>query len=572
MNKNNQTISLLTPPACTPDYKILSDASIHDLGLDYICAQITEKKSEQTLFLSILSKMTENPAVTQYRSDVFSDIYQNKAMRDEMLCILDKINFLRDYGSVGRTYEESAGIWDLLHRLDELKDYIQCVEAIFRSLSNASVHSEGLLCLQEYIDDLYHDNGFSELRKDIEALRATTSDLRSVTLGINLNERFEADGIGLISINNKYFTKSNIISDFCEKISMKEAVKSETVWKDEYKYHPFAAETSKKQDLISRRGIALIPDGDMMEDMPRYMNRIATQMLSTVVKKLKNTLDQYVSVTITDITDLIPEFIYYVRFAEYIGKLSSRGLHFCKGTLAAEGAEERTMCAKAFYNLKLAAVTAVKQETIVSNDLDFDREHLVYVLTGANRGGKTTATQAVGLLFVLAQGGIYVPAETFSFQPADCIYTHFPADEDKTMDLGRLGEECRRFRQIYSDSTRNSLLLLNETFSTTSFEEGYFIAKDAVRAILEKGARTIYNTHMHKLAYDLEELNRCYQDVKAVSLIVKAEGGKRSFQIAIAPPEGMSYAGDIARKYGVTYEMLVGSPHPSDEGRDDLSV
>ena len=213
--------------------------------------------------------------------------------------------------------------------------------------------------------------------------------------------------------------------------------------------------------------------------------------------------------------------------------------------------------AESSYNMKLAAAMVEKQETIVANDLDFDQMHLVYVLTGANRGGKTTTTQAVGLLFALGQGGIYVPADSFAFWPVDCIYTHFPADEDKTMDLGRLGEECRRFRQIYSDSTKNSLLLLNETFSTTSFEEGYFIAKDAVRAILEKGIRTIYNTHMHKLAFELEELNRSYDAVKAVSLIVKADGGNRSFKIEAAPPEGMSYAGDIAKKYGVTYEMLV---------------
>lgn len=560
MNREDHAISLLTPPACTPDYKVLSDAAIHDLGLDYLCGQITEKKSEQTLLLSILSKMTDNVEVTRYRSDIFSDIYQNETMRDEMLRILDKINFLRDYGSIGRAHEESASIWDLMHRLDELKDYIQYVEAIFRSLSDAAVHSEGLLCLRKYIDDLYHDNGFAELKKDIESLRAVTADLRSVTVGVNLNERFEADGIGLISINSKYFTKSNIISDFCEKISTKDMVKSDTEWKEEYRFHPFAMETSKKPDIISRRGIALIPDGDMMEDTPRYMNRIANQMLSTVVRKLRNTLDQYVSVTITDITDLIPEFIYYVRFAEYIKKLSSQGMHFCQAAVAAEPAGERAMRAKAFYNLKLAAAVVEKKETIVKNDLDFDRAHLVYVLTGANRGGKTTVTQAIGLLFVLAQGGIYVPADSFSFQPADCIYTHFPADEDKTMDLGRLGEECRRFRQIYTDSTENSLLLLNETFSTTSFEEGYFIAKDAVRAILEKGVRTIYNTHMHKLANDLEELNRSYQDVRAVSLIVKADGGNRSFRIEMAPPVGMSYADDIARKYGVTYEMLVGHP------------
>lgn len=103
----------------------------------------------------------------------------------------------------------------------------------------------------------------------------------------------------------------------------------------------------------------------------------------------------------------------------------------------------------------------------------------------------------------------------------------------------------------------NSLLLLNETFSTTSFEEGYFIAKDSVKAILAKGVRTIYNTHMHKLAYDIEELNCAGGSVKAVSLIVKTDGSNRSFKVEIAPPEGMSYANDIARKYGVTYEMLV---------------
>ncbi len=557
MNHNEKAISLLTPPGSAPDYKVLSEAAIHDLGLDYLCEQVTEKKQERTLFLSILSQMTDNPEVTKYRSDVFEDIYQNEAMRDEMLRILDRINFLRDYGSIGKTFEEAANVWDLMHRLDELKDYIQCVEAIFKSLSDAQVHSEGLLRLKEYVDGLYHDNGFSELKKDIAALRATTEELKSVTVGINLNDRFEADGIGLISINSRYFTKSNILDHFCEKISMKEVVKPDTEWKEEYKFHPFAAETNKMPDIIPLRGIALILEGDMMEDVPRYMNRVTNQMLSAVVKKLKSVLDRYVSVTITEITDLTPEFIYYVRFAQYIEKLSGWGLHFCKGTLAAEEAGERVMRARGFYNMKLAAAVSEKQETIVTNDLDFDKAHLVYVLTGANRGGKTTVTQAVGLLFALAQGGIFVPADSFVFQPADCIYTHFPADEDKTMDLGRLGEECRRFRQIYSDSTKNSLLLLNETFSTTSFEEGYFIAKDAVRAILSKGVRTIYNTHMHKLAFELEELNRPYDAVKAVSLIVKADGGNRSFKIAMAPPEGMSYAGDIARKYGVTYEMLV---------------
>ena len=210
----------------------------------------------------------------------------------------------------------------------------------------------------------------------------------------------------------------------------------------------------------------------------------------------------------------------------------------------------------AIYNLKLVAAEDADMTNVVTNDLIFDREHRVYILTGANRGGKTTITQSIGQLFVLAQGGIYVPGEAFCFAPADNIYTHFPADEDKTFDLGRLGEECKRFKEMYADATKHSLFLMNETFSTTSFEEGYYIARDSVRAILKKGMRTIYNTHMHKLAFDIDEINEEDYDGKAFSLVVHNEGEKRSYKIEIAPPIGKSFASDIARKYGVTYEML----------------
>ena len=79
---------------------------------------------------------------------------------------------------------------------------------------------------------------------------------------------------------------------------------------------------------------------------------------------------------------------------------------------------------------------------------------------------------------------------------------------------------------------------------------------DTVKALLKKSVRTIYNTHMHKLGDNIEELNNGISNVKASSLIVRSDEGNRSFRIEVAPPEGMSYARDIAEKYGVTYEML----------------
>ena len=451
------------------------------------------------------------------------------------------------------------------------------MDALHTCLADSDIYSAGFLGLKAYVEKIYADNGFAELKKDISELKLDTSQLKSITVGINLNDRFEADGIGLVSVNSKYFTKSGILSNFYDHIAAKDRINGDTVWKKDFKFQPFDvnAETfnasmQKAMDIgfmLSgvRVGVVKLPEGDQAKDMTRYTDRIVNHMISHMVKRAREVLNKYVAITITDMTDLIPELLYYIRWAEYIQKLQEKGFAFAKPSIYNEGenaSDPYAMQARGIYNLKLAVFETEESGNIVPNDMDFDRDRRVYILTGANRGGKTTITQAIGQLFVLAQGGIYIPGEAFTFSPVTGIYTHFPADEDKTLDLGRLGEECKRFKAIYEEADNRSLLLLNESFSTTSFEEGYYIAKDSVRAILHKGMRTIYNTHMHKLAFDVEEMNEEqrkseHTEGKAFSLIVHTKGTERSYQIEVAPPEGKSYASEIAQKYGVTYEMLV---------------
>lgn len=571
--------SILNPKG-TEIYNKLSEVAIHDLGLDLIVKEVTKSEPEQRIILNTLMQITADCEITKYRYDVFDDIYKNKTMRDELMEILEKIDFLREYGSFKREYDESVGVWDLMHRLDEMNDYIDCVEAIQKCLASATLNSEGLIGLKKYVDDIYEDSFFDALKEDIKGLRATTNNMRSVTVGINLNDRFEADTIGIVSVNDKPFSSSGIISNFAAKLSSSDKIQEGSDWNGNLKFTEFGAtsfqvnqslEQMAKMNVMRSNPLSTmvgVPLGDVAQDVTRYMDRVVNHMLSSSVKRIRQVLSKYASVTITDMTDLIPEFAYYIRWAEYIEKLSSQGATFCKPSSASINSAGDSSCkassqfmhARGVYNFKLAAFMTDEHEEIITNDLDFDSENRVYILTGANRGGKTTITQAIGQLFVLAQGGIYVPGTSFEFAPVDNVFTHFPADEDKTMDLGRLGEECKRFKDIYKSSTDKSLLLLNETFSTTSFEEGYYIAKDSVKAILSKGSRTIYNTHMHKLAFDIDELNQSTANGapigKAVSLIVKSDAGKRSYKVEIAPPEGQSYAKDIAEKYGVTYEML----------------
>ena len=562
-------LSILFPRQDEVTYREIPEESWHDLGLDAITEKIASKPQEIPLIRRVMMNLTADPQVAAFRIDVFEDILRHPEIREKLLQLLDKVRMFYDYGVVNRHEGDETGIWDLMHRLEEYHDYILTVEAIRECLSDRDLVSEGLISLRDTVNRIYEEKGFEALRRDVEEMRITASEIRSLTVGINVNDRFEAVSMGLVSVNAKPFTKSGLLKNFLSAVTPRDEIRKEADWNGSYNYYPANTEigllASTEQFIetsvvlrnpLVAMSLARIPAADGSANVPRQMDSAASMLTSRIARRLKDTLGRYLNISVKEMADLIPELVFYTRWAEYIEKRRAEGWTFCKPEAVTDNRGVPGMEAEGIYNLKL--ISTEKPESVVPNDLAFDKEKRIYVLTGANRGGKTTVTQAVGQLFLLALSGIFVPGTRFRFDPADQVLTHFPADEDKTLDLGRLGEECRRFRELYTRCRPESLLLLNETFSTTSFEEGYFIAADAVRAILRLGTRTIYNTHMHKLAQDLDSvINTEKTDGKAVSLVAETKEGKQSFRVMIAPPEGRSFARDIAEKYGVTYESLI---------------
>ena len=564
----DKKFSLLYPRGKKYEFTKIEDDAFHDLGLDVITKEVSSEPREQSIIANILSHLSEDPDVTNYRQDVFDDLKNLPDIREKISELFEKIEFNKQYGVIRKSKDEVEGLWFLMHRLNQYRDYITCVDALKECLGDERIKSQGLKDYRSYIDEVYADAHFNELKKDLEKLTKETSEIQSVTIGMNLNSRLEATSMGIVSVNNKPFKKSNIVSNFADGISG-DKIKEGNEWNGDMHYRVVEKQggqsfTGVMTEMIkatnplvrsaSSSTTTSIASGDGIANSPAQFDTVLNRMLDVMAKSLRRTLDKYSEMALSEVADVIPEFIYYIRFIDFLSKIESKGFKLTKPKAVPKG--DVSMQAKGFYNFKLA-MNLLTPKDLVVNDLDFDNDHTIYILTGANRGGKTTATQGIGLLYALAQGGVQVPADSFEFAPADCIYTHFPADEDQTMDLGRLGEECIRFKEIFTEATDSSLILMNETFSTTSFEEGYYIACDSIKALLTKGARTIYNTHMHKLGIDAEDFSKDFKK-KASSLIVKSDGGKRSFKLAIAPPEGSSYAADIAKKYGVTYEMLTG--------------
>lgn len=552
-------ISLLCPEGVDPEYIQMTEETIHDLSLPEICELVFEKKSERDVALTILSKLSKKEEVIKYRLDVFEDILKNPSIRQRMLKLLEKVDYIRQFSSLNRE-SDAAGIWQLLHRLGDLGDYITCVEEIADCLSSSEIKSQGLVSIRDYVVKIHQAGNFAAMKKDIAELKMDASEIKSLTIGINLNSKMEPVEIGINSVNKRPFKNSKIFHNMIDAYKYKNDEEGAD-WDGAYK---FSSDTEwadiNLRNMALFNGIVLPVNGTT--EVVRSLDRIASGVLRDTCRRLRTQLSEYASVSINVIiNNLLPELLFYVKFAEYMEKLMADGFILSKPSVLST--EDRCLNSNAIYNLKLTTKTAPSE--IVGNELDFSPDHRTYILTGANRGGKTTITVATGIAFVLAQAGLYVPAESFAFSPLDQIFTHFPADENKTMELGRLGEESKRFKESFRASTKYSLLLLNESFSTTSFEEGYFIARGAVKAILKKGARTIYNTHMHKLAFDIDEINGEVAqnegaDSKAASMIVVSEGGVRSFKIKVAKPVGQSYAMDIAQKYGVTYEQLMEDP------------
>jgi DNA mismatch repair ATPase MutS len=260
------------------------------------------------------------------------------------------------------------------------------------------------------------------------------------------------------------------------------------------------------------------------------------------------------------LVNLIPEIVFYLSFVRLSGYLKVSSLEFSKPEIAET--QKRECNISDLYNINLALHLLKNEDAppqeIVPNDVHFDDSARILIITGPNRGGKTVYTQAVGLAQLLFQAGVFVPGSHATMSPVDAIYTHFPVDENQTVELGRLGEETQRLSKIFNIASKYSLILLNESLSSTSFTEGLYIAQDVVKALRYLGVRAIFNTHMHELATYADTINSEVQgESKVISLVTGLINGKRSYKIEPGAPLGKSYAMDIAMKYGMSFEQIV---------------
>ena len=557
-----EEFSLLHPQGAAYTVHTLTDEAVNDLSIDFLLENLTEKRSERGHLRALMTQVTDDPDVIRYRCDVFEDFLRFPKLRTVMEELVDRLADLRDVARFQKD-QEGPSLWSLVNRLREIDEYVSCITLLKDTLEELNVTSEGMQTLRRIVTDIGRESGFPELKADIDETMEQARKLKSITIGVNLDGMLRPKTAGVLSLNDSYFTDAGLMKRFMNFANKQDGLHEGTDVSGMKHFHA-ANPTTTELRFVSYQKSAVSNDVQIEESLVTgndALSNAITKPVSNIMKKtcddIKSTLKKYVNISGYMLIGLMPEILFYVRWAELTDKIIAQGMPVCKAEILP--ADERKCSFKEIYNLKLAINNVIgegERINIITNDIDFSDDHRIYILTGPNRGGKTIITQAVGLAMMLAQWGIYVPAAAAQLSPCDNMFTHFPADENDTVDLGRLGEESKRLSEIFDIATPHSFMLLNESLATTSVAEGLFIAKDVVKAMRYLGVRCIFNTHMHELARSLDELNGAEGDSRVESLVTGVQRGERSFKVAVAPPQGVSYAKDIAQKYGVTYEQI----------------
>lgn len=191
-------------------------------------------------------------------------------------------------------------------------------------------------------------------------------------------------------------------------------------------------------------------------------------------------------------------------------------------------------------------VMAVEQRVNpVGNTCEIEKKMLL-IVTGANQGGKSTFLRSIGIAQIMMQSGLPVTAEEYKSGIYPSFFTHFTRREDSEMNSGRLDEELSRMSQIVDNLGKDSLVLLNESFASTTEKEGSVIAYDIVRALHEAGVKILTVTHLLSFAQRMYEERARGEGVEAEFFCAeRLENGKRTFRMIQHEPELTSFGLDL---------------------------
>lgn len=186
----------------------------------------------------------------------------------------------------------------------------------------------------------------------------------------------------------------------------------------------------------------------------------------------------------------------------------------------------------------------------ISNDIEFDEDNLIQIITGPNMSGKSTYLRQTALIIVMAQIGSFVPAQSANLSIVDKVFTRIGASDNIIHGDSTFMVEMKEMANIISNASENSLLLLDEVGRGTSTYDGLSIAWSIIEYISKHiKAKTLFATHYQELTI----LNEKLPNVENFSIQVNEDDNGIIFLYKINK-------GSSSRSFGIEVAKLAGLP------------
>lgn len=478
--------------------------------------------------LDLSEFMTDDAETIVYRQEVFADLLGEPRLVkliEELLPMLENIDELY------RLRESSHQTEGQIYSIKLIEIYITFIQTIFSKTTELQdcIKARSLRSFVQIVRDIALSEDFQNLIENTKKLSKEINEVKSITVGLNLDPTFTAYEFGVLSLNNEYIVPSG----FMERLTKKGDEK------------PLSAICPLK--VTSK---LLTKEEKRFADMA--VGSTLNRLMKGAIQDWEPAIKAFFRQNTKFFLPLIKEFKYLLFGTSILKELQDRKLPLCMPAIQSKS--EKAFRVKSIYH----PIIALQKSHMTYSDIEFDENGRIYIITGPNSGGKTVFTSSVGICQIFAQLGFLVPGKSAEISPVDRIFVHF-ANRSASADKGRLEEECVKMHAVFGQLSAYSFVLMDETFSSTSSFEGAHIAFDVLSGLAAYGCKAVFSTHMHELVSMIGEINAREESLSKVDTLTVGidRGGNRTYEVIRTVPDGKSYAKSISEQYGLTYETIL---------------